>query len=83
MGERSGLKCDPEDVSNEMRAVRNKDGTRIFSIDDFLSASQIASYFSRLCLLKRKRSLEVLEEEDFEAAEFENNFQDLNSLAKQ
>lgn len=32
---------------------------------------------------KKKKSGETLNEEDFEAAEFENNFQNLTNLAKQ
>lgn len=83
MGDKSGMKCDPEDVSAEMRTVRDKKGVRVFSVGEFLSAAQIASYFSRLCMQKKKKSGETLNEEDFEAAEFENNFQHLTTLAKQ
>lgn len=82
MGEKSGMKCDPEDVSAEMRTVRDKKGDRVFSVGEFLSAAQIASYFSRLCMQKKKKSGETLNEEDFEAAEFEKNFQHLTTLAK-
>lgn len=83
MGDKSGMKCDPEDVSAEMRTVKDKKGVRVFSVGEFLSAAQIASYFSRLCMQKKKKSGETLNEEDFEAAEFENNFQHLTTLAKQ
>lgn len=69
-----------KDVSNEMRTVRDKTGARIFSIEDFLSASQIASHFSRLCLLKIKRCVETIPEE---AAEFEHQFDEISMLAKQ
>lgn len=30
MGDKSGMKCDPEDVSAEMRTVRDKKGVRVF-----------------------------------------------------
>lgn len=83
MGDKSGMKCDPEDVSAEMRTVGDKKGVRVFSVGEFLSAAQKASYFSRLCMQKKKKSGEMLNEEDFEAAEFENNFQHLTTLAKQ
>lgn len=69
MGDKSGMKCDPEDVSAKMRIVRDKKGVRVFSVGEFLSAAQIASYFSRLCMQKKKKSGETLNEEDFEAAE--------------
>lgn len=49
MGDKSGMKCDQEDVSAEMITVRDKKGVRVFfSVGEFLSAAQIASYFSRL-----------------------------------
>lgn len=54
MGDKSGMKCDPEDVSAEMKTVRDKKGVRVFSVGEFLSAAQIASYFSRLCMQKKE-----------------------------
>lgn len=83
MGEKSGMNFDPEDVSAEMRTVRDKKGDRFFSVGEFLSSAQIASYFRRLCVQKKKKSDETLNEEDFEAVEFENNFQHQTTLAKQ
>lgn len=53
MDDKSGMKCDPEGVSAEMRTVRDKKG-EVFSVGEFLSAAQIASYFSRLCVQKKK-----------------------------
>jgi len=47
LGEQSGHKADPEQVSIDMRRAKNHDGTRRFTIDEFLSAQQIKSYFSR------------------------------------
>lgn len=62
MGDKSGMKCDPEDVSAEIRTVRDKKGVRVFSVGEFSSAAQIASYmyFSRLCMQKKKKSGETL-----------------------
>ncbi|XP_013404412.1 uncharacterized protein LOC106169495 [Lingula anatina] len=82
-GERSGIKSNPEDVAIEMRSAKYKNGNRLFSIENFLSAAQIGSFFSRLSLLKRKRGLETVDEEDFEAANFEAQFDDLFKLARQ
>lgn len=53
-GEVTGHKCEPEEVANEMRTARNKDGKRRFKCCDFLIPTQIASYFSRLALKKYK-----------------------------
>lgn len=44
-GESTGFKCEPEEVAREMRSVKNENGERIFHYGDFLSASQIASFF--------------------------------------
>lgn len=44
-GESTGYKCDPEEVGNEMRQVKNSDGTRLFRIQNFLAPYQIGSFF--------------------------------------
>lgn len=66
-----------------MRTVRDKKGVRFFSVGEFLSAAQIAGYFGRLCMQKKRKTGETLNEEDFEAVEFENDFQHMTTLAKQ
>lgn len=35
MGDKSGMKCDPEDVSAEMRTVRDKRRVRVFLLENF------------------------------------------------
>lgn len=54
-GENPGHKCDPEEVAAKMRTAR-KNGCRLFSKHEFLSSNQIASYFSRMSLEKRKNT---------------------------
>ena len=54
-GEMTGHKCDPEEVSVSMRTVK-MDGKRRFSQNDFLTATQISSFFSRLSFDKKKVS---------------------------
>lgn len=44
-GESTGFKCEPEEEAREMRSVKNEKGERIFKSVNFLSASQIASFF--------------------------------------
>ncbi len=46
-GERSGRKCDPSVVAEEMRKKKNEHGQRMFTVGEFLSSQQIAAYFSR------------------------------------
>lgn len=51
-GEKTGQKCDPEEVSQEMRRIIDIYGKRRFKEEEFLSSLQIASYFSRLVVKK-------------------------------
>ncbi|XP_061188663.1 uncharacterized protein LOC133196824 [Saccostrea echinata] len=80
-GEVTGHKCDVEEVSVKMRTVKDNDGKRKFSQQEFLSSAQIVSYFSRLSLEKRKISLSSYEEEDLKAEDFENDAMDIRNLA--
>lgn len=80
-GEKTGQKSDPEEVSQEMRQVKTRNGTRRFSFAEFLSAQQIASYFSRLVLKKRQSYNPKLTEEDLQAEIDATNFQELNATA--
>ena len=54
-GELTGRKADPNQVSKEMRVARNLDGTRKFNREEWLTKTQIQSFFSRLAAKKRKR----------------------------
>ena len=56
IGETSGIQCDPEDLSKEMRCIKDGNGKVLFICTEFLSASQISSYFSRLALRKLQSS---------------------------
>lgn len=47
IGQESGHKADPEKVSRDMRYARRDNGERRFEVDEFLTAQQIQSYFSR------------------------------------
>lgn len=46
-GEQTGKKFDPLQVSLEMRVAKDKDGKRMFCVEQFLSEEQIKGYFSR------------------------------------
>ena len=82
VGERSGIKCDPEDVSREMRSIKDGDGKRIFTSKHFLSAIQVSSYFSRLSLKKRQSSNSSYSEIDLVAEEKASNIASLSSELK-
>ena len=47
IGQESGHKADPEKVSRDMRYARRDNGERRFDVEEFLTAQQIQSYFSR------------------------------------
>ena len=54
LGEKTGLKADPNQVSADMRNARDEENNRRFSREEWLSKNQIKSYFSRLASAKRK-----------------------------
>ena len=47
IGMETGLKADPEDVSQDMRHAKMENGERRFTVDEFMTSQQIKSYFSR------------------------------------
>ena len=54
LGERTGLKADPNQVSADMRNARDEENNRHFSREEWLTQNQIKSYFSQLASAKRK-----------------------------
>ena len=52
IGEQTGRKADPSEVSRSMRRARNSDGSFLFQTADYLTPKQITSYFSRLSAKK-------------------------------
>ena len=46
-GQETGQKANPSTVAQEMRYVKDFEGKRKFKVDEFLSSSQVQSYFSR------------------------------------
>ena len=85
-GSVSGLKADPIQVSNEMKFVKDKNGNLLFGPEEWRTAQQISSFFSRLSAIQRQRQTErgqleesrdEITEEDLEALESEIVFNDL------
>ena len=56
IGQESGHKADPEKVSRDMRYARRENGERRFDVEEFLTAQQLQSYFSRTAA-KRKHAV--------------------------
>lgn len=66
IGLASGIKVDPAQVARDLRHARNNNGDRRFIIDEFLTAQQIKSYFSRKAA-KNKKSTKELNDNDVAA----------------
>ena len=83
IGERTGHKADPCNVSKSMRKARNADGSRKFDASSFLTSQQVTSFFSRLAAAKRVATAESQDEEEEYQEEMERiqeqNIQDLSN----
>lgn len=55
IGQETGHKMNPATVARDMRFARGPDGSRLFTITEFLSEQQVQSYFSRLAAKRRKQ----------------------------
>ena len=62
-GERSGRKSDPASVARSMMSAVDSQGKRMFSSEEFMTASQVAGFFSRLAVKKSLFDDDDLEEE--------------------
>ena len=82
IGEETGQKASPAQVSRLMMTAKDASGNRMFSSSEFLTVQQITSFFSRLA---SKRSLAghldiqaAADDEDVEAEVNEAAFQELS-----
>ena len=68
LGAKTGLKADPYQVSADMRNARDEENNRRFSREEWLTKSQIKSYFSRLASARGKgqETEEVDDQTDFD-----------------
>jgi len=67
IGEQTGFKADPAQVAQDMRHAKHEDGSRRFTVDEFLAPQQIKSYFSRIAEKFRQGSHDVADEWDGQA----------------
>ena len=81
-GARTGNKADPVQVAREMKTLRNEHGELTFKPEEWRTAQQISSLFSRQTAALRHRCIdaEEISEEDIDAAESEMAFNTLRSL---
>ncbi|KAK3746674.1 hypothetical protein QZH41_020586, partial [Actinostola sp. cb2023] len=75
IGQVTGRKLDAELVAREMRRARGTDGVRLFLSSEFLTTSQVASFFSRQSTsVKKGTHVQNLDDMDIAASEEESNF---------
>lgn len=71
IGQATGHKVNPEDVSREMRYAKDNSGNRLFTIDEFLTSRQIQSYFSRTASKLKGQSVGTTPNDENTADNFE------------
>ena len=81
LGEQSGQKADPASVARAMVSAKDTSGKRLFKSDDFLTAQQIAGFFSRLSAKKTLQDDEEQSDDDFESAVHEVEMDELRNMA--
>ena len=64
-GETTGIRANPDDVSEERRCLIDQSGKRIFTVKEFLRLQQITSFFSGMACKRRDAT-----DSDDEAEEF-------------
>ena len=59
IGQETGHKLNPASVAKDMRYAKKLDGIHLFQADEFLTATQVQSYFARRTAKSRQQRLEV------------------------
>ena len=81
LGERTGRKADPAQVAVDMRNAKNESNARLFTREQWLTKSQVQSFFSRLAAMRRKDQgvigISLDEEEDVQCVQENSKRQDL------
>ncbi|KAK3713984.1 hypothetical protein QZH41_017105, partial [Actinostola sp. cb2023] len=75
LGEQTGHKADPASVSRSMMFAKDSSGSRLFTSDDFLTANQITSFFSRLA--SKKSLADDQQQDDIEVAAHEAGIEEI------
>ena len=91
LGAVTGQKADPTQLSREMKRAKDEHGKALFKPEEWRTADQIKSFFSRLSAKQRKQQVESdecaieeeLTEEDIEAIQAEESFYALRDVVVQ
>lgn len=85
IGQETGHKQDPAVVAHDMRFARDIEGARLFTVQEFLTARQIQSFFSRRAAKLRRQGQSTREtdletnDDDIAAAEEEQAYEDIRT----
>ena len=86
IGQETGHKQDPAVVAHDIRFARNNEGTRLFTVREFLTARQIQSFFSRTAAKLRRQGQSTgggtdleTNDDDIAAAEEEQAYEDIRT----
>ena len=74
IGQESGKKVDAEIVATEMRRAKGLNWERLFSVSEFLTTQQVASFFSRMAAKVKQQTApcaQAVTEQDLVAMEEE------------
>ena len=82
LGEKTGKKVNSAVVAKTMMTTRDDNGERLFTSEEFLTAQQVSSFFSRLAAKKRLPDLNQDDDDAF-AAENESDLQVLEEIVAQ
>jgi hypothetical protein len=74
IGQQTGNKEDPTQVSQAMHHTKNAEGTRRFTLDEFLTPKQISPTFHKQRKIKNSSEQPDLEQHEFAAAEEETAY---------
>ena len=81
LGERTGRKADPAQVAAGMRNAKNESNERLFTRTEWMTKTQVQSFFSRLAAKRRKDQgaidLSADQDEDVQCLQENSDRQDL------
>ena len=85
LGERTGRKADPAQVAADMRNAKDESNERLFTRTEWMTKTQVQSFFSRLAATRRKADqgvvgLSVEQEEDVQCLQEISDRQELTEM---
>eukprot|EP00058_Branchiostoma_floridae_P002227 XP_002587715.1 hypothetical protein BRAFLDRAFT_94618 [Branchiostoma floridae] len=73
IGQATGRKCDPTQVAKDMRRAKDSKGRRMFTSSEFLTSTQVSSFFSRLAARRKCQGIPEKVQEEGEEELYEED----------